>query len=175
MAADNLFNAYVNTAAHRQVRVIACGAGQNCGRATLYVENLSGQNDSFLPDFETLAQNAANANMDPQVETHLVDILPLDGYCQDNGVSPDFIKIDVEGFEVEVLLGAERLLAERRPILIVEVLPANRSAVREILNRHAYRVLEGNGHALTFGLEDGAGEDLNICCLPSELNADSPA
>src|SRR3990172_7220679 len=34
---------------------------------------------------------------------------------------PDFIKMDVEGAEVDVLLGAQRLLATRKPDMIVEV------------------------------------------------------
>jgi hypothetical protein len=43
----------------------------------------------------------------------------LDGAAAEFGV-PGFVKIDVDGGEVEVLRGAERLLVEHRPSLIVE-------------------------------------------------------
>lgn len=41
-------------------------------------------------------------------------------YAQD-GFLPDFVKMDIEGGEFDALLGAQRLLAERHPTLIVEV------------------------------------------------------
>jgi hypothetical protein len=34
---------------------------------------------------------------------------------------PDFIKMDVDGAEVDILLGAQRLLATRKPNMIIEV------------------------------------------------------
>jgi hypothetical protein len=47
--------------------------------------------------------------------------IALDDYVHSpNGFIPDFIKIDVEGHELEVLKGADRILRERSPNLIVE-------------------------------------------------------
>lgn len=37
------------------------------------------------------------------------------------GVTPTFVKIDVEGFEVEVLTGLERIIAESRPTIVTEI------------------------------------------------------
>jgi hypothetical protein len=34
---------------------------------------------------------------------------------------PDFIKCDVEGAEVEVFRGAQRVLAEKRPLILCEM------------------------------------------------------
>lgn len=41
--------------------------------------------------------------------------------CLSEGVKPKVIKIDVEGFELEVLKGAELTIQAHRPILIVEI------------------------------------------------------
>ena len=46
--------------------------------------------------------------------------VPLDRYISSHP-SPDFLKCDVEGAEVEVFEGADRLLREKRPVLLVEM------------------------------------------------------
>lgn len=48
------------------------------------------------------------------------DFTSLDVAASQNFV-PDFIKMDIEGAEVEALLGAETILSTRKPSLIVEV------------------------------------------------------
>ena len=45
----------------------------------------------------------------------------IDAECERLGVSPDVVKIDIEGFEDRALAGAQRLLRERRPILLLEL------------------------------------------------------
>ncbi|PRX96098.1 FkbM family methyltransferase [Allonocardiopsis opalescens] len=46
----------------------------------------------------------------------------VDGFCADHGIGRvDFMKVDVEGFEPAVLAGAERVLAEHRPSLLMEI------------------------------------------------------
>lgn len=50
--------------------------------------------------------------------------LTLDGYCKSTGVFPTFLKIDVEGYEVAVLRGAQGMLSRLdRPALIFEYFP----------------------------------------------------
>lgn len=51
-----------------------------------------------------------------------VDVLPLGEVIRERAV--DFIKIDVEGFEGQVLDGAEDVLSKQRPRLFVEIHPA---------------------------------------------------
>jgi predicted RNA methylase len=57
------------------------------------------------------------------------------------GFVPDLVKLDVEGFEVKAIRGAERLLSERRPHLIVETHDEDLDAAcRELLEEHGYPV-----------------------------------
>ncbi|HKM83064.1 MAG TPA: FkbM family methyltransferase [Candidatus Acidoferrum sp.] len=53
-------------------------------------------------------------------DTITVEGVSLDSYITPQN-SPDLLKCDVEGAEVEVFRGADRLLAERRTILLVEM------------------------------------------------------
>jgi FkbM family methyltransferase len=54
-------------------------------------------------------------------DTIEIDALSLDDFVRTSGVAPDFIKCDVEGAEVEVFRGAQRLLAEKRPGILCEI------------------------------------------------------
>ena len=44
------------------------------------------------------------------------------------GVTPDLVKIDVEGMEMQVLSGLEPVLARSRPVVLVEVQTGNEAA-----------------------------------------------
>lgn len=50
-----------------------------------------------------------------------VQAVSLDAYCAARQVKPDFVKIDAESAEHRILQGMERLLAEDRPFVSVEV------------------------------------------------------
>lgn len=50
------------------------------------------------------------------------EIRRLDDYCTANDILPDFIKCDVEGAEMLVFKGAQRVLSEARPVVMTELL-----------------------------------------------------
>jgi FkbM family methyltransferase len=56
---------------------------------------------------------------------------------------PDVLKIDIEGAEVELLEGATRLLGTARPVIAVEVGPANVGQVTAIFARYGYMLFDG--------------------------------
>lgn len=51
-----------------------------------------------------------------RIEQYVCRVRPLDDF----ELAPFFIKIDVQGFEYQVLRGAQRTLAEHRPVLLIE-------------------------------------------------------
>lgn len=56
------------------------------------------------------------------------------------GVTPDFIKIDVEGMELQALAGLTGVLDRCRPPLFVEVGAANEAAFRDWADTNRYRI-----------------------------------
>ena len=55
----------------------------------------------------------------PQIEEINVELIPLDNVIPDD-VKIDFIKIDVEGGEFDVLKGAKNLIKKNKPVIIFE-------------------------------------------------------
>ncbi len=63
----------------------------------------------------------------------------LDSIVEELNIEPDFMKIDVEGFEHLVLSGASRVLREFRPRIVLEANPGDPgAAITRILSKHGY-------------------------------------
>jgi hypothetical protein len=63
----------------------------------------------------------------------------VDEYVGGSG-APDFIKCDVEGAEVEVFRGAEKLLNEKRPLILCEMHgEENRQTLLKVFADFGYR------------------------------------
>ena len=72
-----------------------------------------------------------------------VVIKSLDDVISGENISKiDFIKCDVEGFEFNVLLGAEKTLIKYKPLIFVEVFANNKDKVFEYLNNLGYAVIK---------------------------------
>lgn len=72
-----------------------------------------------------------------EVESGTIEIRKLDSIVFQRKI--DFIKIDVEGMEFEVLNGAEQIIRKDKPILWVEILDENRKCVDKLLRKYDYR------------------------------------
>jgi len=68
-----------------------------------------------------------------------VPLVPLDRLVSGK---VDFLKLDVEGMEMEALAGAARLIAEHRPTLYVEVLDTAIAGFMAWLDRQGYRIVK---------------------------------
>ena len=82
------------------------------------------------------------------------------------GVRPGILKIDVEGYEYKVLLGASRLLRERRPTLAVE-LHLDLLELRGVSPRQVVAELRRHGYAF----RTCAGRPLSASDIHRSLNA----
>jgi FkbM family methyltransferase len=81
-----------------------------------------------------------HVSADSSHDTITVEAVSLDSYVTAQN-SPDFLKCDVEGAEVEVFRGADRLLTEKRTILLVEMhSPENHRTLAQKFEQLGYTV-----------------------------------
>jgi len=89
---------------------IPLGVSDAPGSATLYLAGASNEGMGSLRKGE-----------DFSAATETIQLVRLDDWCRENGVHPDFIKMDIEGAEYNALLGMNRVLREDRPVLFIEI------------------------------------------------------
>jgi FkbM family methyltransferase len=72
-----------------------------------------------------------------------VQVEKLDSFCIQKNLKPDFLKIDVEGAEIEVLRGAKNYLTDQSPIILIELsrdtFSNKKNSVVELLSTFGYK------------------------------------
>ena len=126
----------------RTVNLIECALGPSPGKAVLYEDDLTGQNNSLVRDFETFGNNAAAAHVRASVAEREVTVTTVDQHVGKQAV--DFVKIDVEGFEWGVLQGMQQVLKLQRPALMIEM-TKHIVEMRELLCAEGYRFFAPDG------------------------------
>jgi FkbM family methyltransferase len=126
---------------------------------------LSLQQNSELNSLNTTAVNGAS-------ET--IEVTTLDGYAQQHGWRDiEFIKLDAEGEEANIILGGQRTLSELSPLIMYEIKSvdrANLSLVEQFssLGYQTYQLLPGLQLLAPFNPADPFDPyQLNLfCCKP---------
>jgi FkbM family methyltransferase len=123
------------------IRAIQCGVGNSDGSATFAAQGIA-SSASFVEDVTKINQHFQS---DIPIVMVDVNIRRVDTLAKELGTIPRLMKIDVEGFELEVLRGASGLLSNSQPTLIVEVHPpqlklssGREEALFQLLKDHGY-------------------------------------
>lgn len=85
-------------------------------------------------------------NKSSTAKTVRVKAVSLDSYAGKKGIIPNFLKIDAEGEEYDVLLGAQFVIKNYKPIITVEVSNENsKKCINYLLSEgyHAYEIRKG--------------------------------
>jgi FkbM family methyltransferase len=125
---------------------------KNASKATVYQVGLGDVNkevDLFIAEDNSgnnsIVENFGEGKVTIQVKT-------LDSF---NFKNIDLIKIDVQGYEEQVLLGAKETISKNKPIVIAELIthkdsPPNKAAL-DIMSGYGYKVLMIMGKDYVFG------------------------
>jgi FkbM family methyltransferase len=74
----------------------------------------------------------------------------------------DFIKIDVEGMEVDVLKGAARSIEKHKPIISIEVIKSDKVVIEAFLVQHNYKLFPAGINIIAVHHEDPTINSIKI-------------
>lgn len=96
---QNLTDKFINDS---QISIHNCGVGSEIGRLRLTLND-----NSELNSFKV-----AEKSKDGATNSELCEVITIDQFCENNGIREiDILKSDTEGFDVEVIKGAEKILS----------------------------------------------------------------
>jgi len=103
-----------------------------------------------------------------------VQVRKLDSYGFDE---VDFVKIDVEGYELFVLQGAQRTLAQNRPIVQLEVVDDqlrkfdyDRTHIHDVFEPLDYQCVSRAQGCVDIRTHTGGRNEMDVFYVPRELN-----
>ena len=135
------------------VTAIRLGVG-NADEVRLFAAHGRSSSSSFV---EEVTKMNFRFHASVPIQHIKVELRKVDSLVKELGSKPSLLKIDVEGFELEVLRGASDLLSSRRPTLIIEVHPRQlelSGGTEELLfqflrdRRYAWEVIDRNPNSL---------------------------
>lgn len=85
--------------------------------------------------FSNTGMNRVNKIQAEDKHENEIEIKPLDEF---DIQKVNFIKIDVEGFELDVLKGSEQIIKRCKPVIMVEVFENNRLQIDELMGNYGY-------------------------------------
>lgn len=147
-----------------QVALIEKAVSNQSGTVEFFLDDLTGQNNSIVEDYEQFQVNRKLAFVESKIAKVAVEAITLDEFIAEHGLKPDFIKIDIEGAELMALEGMENCLKTHRPQLMVEI-TNNVSEVCAFLHAANYQLFNEEGVPI-----DTSNRSIgNVFCIPCEL------
>ena len=74
----------------------------------------------------------------------------------------DFIKIDIEGMEMEALTGAEHSIDKYRPILLIEKIKSNEQYIVNFLEKYEYKIFPFDINLLALHKDDPIASQITV-------------
>jgi FkbM family methyltransferase len=119
----------LRTSLPKNCRVLECAMGTSRGSVVLRVPKIDGARMHAL---STVATHDFAFSDIRDIDTVRVQQITIDDLGRETNSRPAFIKIDVEGYEGEVLSGAVSTIESCRPMFLVEIEKRHNSEYKEI-------------------------------------------
>jgi len=159
-------------------RILA--AGQEPGKMTLFTPIYRGiavhtHTSSSRGYLETSLKRDFSKNVLRKIVFHenAVEVRPLD----ELNLSPELVKLDIEGKDGEALLGMQKMTQRCRPVFLIEYTPGKMKTAFHFFQKNNYLVYSYDDTIDTFSLFDESREkeawvecnlQVNLYCCPAE-------
>ena len=176
------------------VSVIQCALGKMHGEVMLHIESGGTGNATIVTGLDPAdVERHDRAGKTGAMES--VPVLPLDDLKlprEDSGRRCSLMKVDTEGFEIDILAGARQFIAKHRPALFAEFNPswldtrgitasapaqwaaANDYVCEELVYTRAHPVLDVKKASLRTLRDSGSRSGTDLVLLPRPMEKWSP-
>lgn len=138
------------------VRALMCAVGDRTGRVELHL-------DPIYP-----ARCSVKRHADSTQERIDVQIARLDDLVKDSPLPPpDFVKIDAEGLEFEVIKGMRTILDHHFPNLFIEIHGLLGEDLVRTLTDHGYSIFHVESQQIIHGATDSKIANGHLYCSPA--------
>ena len=132
---------------------ITCNNLKNIRIVDKLVSSSTNEKSIFYESKEASGMNSIiSLNKKKITERTIVESTTLDIFCDSNNVYPDIIKVDIEGSEIEMLMGAQTILKKHKPLIFLSYHPYHinklgyqNTSIFDILKKLNYRVYDLDG------------------------------
>ncbi|MFN8357375.1 MAG: FkbM family methyltransferase [Spirosomataceae bacterium] len=154
---------YLKRRFNNKILIVPKGLGAVEGRQTLYISDVN-TISSFSKDWIRATQESGRFSQYNWEQEQAVEMTTLDKLIELYG-KPQFIKIDVEGFELEVLQG----LSQPVPVLSFEyTIPERKQAILECIDR-IVELAKGQPVTFNYSISESMEWALEAWLSPQEM------
>lgn len=128
----------------------------------------------WFQETETWNGSILGNNEKPDSKSVDIKVKTLDNYVKETGIKPNLLKIDTEGFELNVLKGGSTCISEEKPFIILESnLGSDRTSLIEQLDKLDYKIYQVPLIIKAIALNKVSfveSKKTNFLCLPKDLD-----
>lgn len=140
---------------NKKTLILPIALSDKSGNEKFYIDEYGGFTNSLKQNFTTSKNNELQETQftkNTKVKYIQVEVSTIDEICNKHKFYPDFIKIDVEGAELEVLKGAKNILRSIRSIMIE--ISNNHEQIFDLLKIFDFMPLDDHGNILKWSRVD---------------------
>jgi FkbM family methyltransferase len=116
----------VSAMGYDNVAIVPAAVSDHCGQMSLHIPGGRGRTHEASLEHGDIDHNcgsssaSSNGARSARGTTLCVEVTTLDDFFAQHELNPHLLKIDVEGHELAVLRGAQQLLADHHPAILIE-------------------------------------------------------